>query len=82
METGINIGTDIFNYKVPQYPMPWAVRFDWRYGVDASEVIWTCDIFLGDHIYSSGIGLSQIESLEEAVDRFPKGSNSTKTIIS
>lgn len=62
---------DIVTTKVAKYPMPWVVKFNWKYGEDTSEVDWICNIMLGDYLYSSGSGDSQYKALKAAVDSFP-----------
>lgn len=53
--------------KVAQYPLPWAVSFDWSYGKNDTEVLWGCWIKLGNKQLSYGQGRSQIRALENAV---------------
>ena len=57
--------------KVPQYPLPWQVKFDWKYGNDSSEVFWTCDIgYFGEvqEIMGCGSGMTQLDALVSAVE--------------
>ena len=54
--------------RTSQYPMPFDVKFDWR-SCDKwmSEIEWSCTIHLGDTIYATGKGDTQIGSLKGAL---------------
>ena len=57
--------------KVSQYPMPFSVEFEWI-SADKwmSEIEWFCTIRLGNSIYATGKGDTQIGSLKGAIKNY------------
>jgi len=61
--------------KTPQYPLPWSVRFDWQYGNDSSEVLWTCQIgYFGEipQVMGRGYATNQFDALVKAIENMRK----------
>lgn len=53
-------------YSVVQYPLPFDVEFEWKYG-EKGTVDWVCHIHLGMETYGIGRAKTQFGSLKGAI---------------